>query len=927
MAPKFCSRVSIDKMAEAADMRVKDTIDGKLRIEDSLNGSLIGLANTTDDAKNVIRNFIGKNKRNLDEAIPDQPFGTPLSGNPMRPQEQLRSAWDKGQESVRELISRFQYGPGTSFFTPAKQFAQALERSGVGKPLQQVYETTQKAKGRFNEAISHTIRPRLQKALGDKSKTFSDAIHELEARSVKLSPEQRKLVTLFPEAFSKEEIARPGGLLDAGMDQANITAADYLDDLGLAAKLPDMVRWNAVMDDFLVRRKRMVDIELPKMEQAVKDGKLPPEFQELISGLHGVSGESKNVAELMRELGFTDDFRAGMNFLRSLVDDKAFNIPAIYRYANAPKLGKFKTGRDQFVSQRGMTAEARGIAEDRWKILNEAFDGDDVLLDRVLGHHLPVFRQFISAGIMPGKQFTEYSSAAMRKWTSVVNDFAEGSDVLTRRVLSGHLDPYEFHPTVTAFKHVRNMLLKKPLGTAFDGTPNPSFDKSISDAVIAAERIKARDERSGQVLIDYLHELEGLPTESFKNLTAMIRTVARFSGRKVDDRVGERFINVMNKLAYNASIPFRPALIARNFYQMSLAIPIVGPKAFWHGIETAFGWTGSGFDQALVEAAKNRAIKANALRVNVIPLHAATEALGVGSEPLGILKERYAKMGFDIQKAFDKGFDLYRAPDDVGRVVAFEAGRHRVANALAKYERTGKDISAFERLKAEAKVLTFDETVEAEFESLIRQDRGQDAANYIGAQLADKIHFLYGDANHPSKWGGVGGKLLGQFGTFPVQYVNHVLESLTRGTPKDVGEFLFGHTAVNLGVVYAGSEIFDLDLSSWMFLPSMRYTGGPYAELFLSSIAAIGGSPAERSMAKRNINMMMPSLSFAHPSIFVPGSYAVADWANAFKEDNFMQGLVRGTGFRFLGDEQNAAEKFFSGIPGAVENGFGYLLD
>ena len=238
---------------------------------------------------------------------------------------------------------------------------------------------------------------------------------------------------------------------------------------------------------------------------------------------------------------------------------------------------------------------------------------------------------------------------------------------------------------------------------------------------------------------------------------------------------------------------------------------------------------------------------------------------------------------------------------------------------------TGKNKgrTALEVLKRDGKVKTFDETVEAKFEALIRQDRFQEAEDFIGVELANKVFFLYGDANHPPGWGGVTGKLFGQFGTFPVQYLAQVTESLTRGTVKDRAEFLVVHSAINLGIISAGAKLFDADLTSWAFLPSLTYTGGPYADVLINMVGAIGGGDAERAIALRNLQLKLPSWN--SPSIFIPGSYFIGDVFRGFEEDSFVKGVFRASGIRFLEGRPTGTERGLKFGQDVVDAGFGWL--
>ena len=186
-------------------------------------------------------------------------------------------------------------------------------------------------------------------------------------------------------------------------------------------------------------------------------------------------------------------------------------------------------------------------------------------------------------------------------------------------------------------------------------------------------------------------------------------------------------------------------------------------------------------------------------------------------------------------------------------------------------------------------------------------------------QLANKVHFLYGAANHPPGWGSVPGKLFGQFGTFPVQYLSHITESLTRGTVKDRLEFGITHGAINLGIIAAGAELFDADLESWAFLPSLTYTGGPYADIALNSISALAGSDAEKGLARRNLQLLLPTWN--NPSIFIPGHHFFTDIVRGAQEDDILKGLFRATGVRFLeGREPELNDAILN-----VRTGFGWI--
>ena len=95
----------------------------------------------------------------------------------------------------------------------------------------------------------------------------------------------------------------------------------------------------------------------------------------------------------------------------------------------------------------------------------------------------------------------------------------------------------------------------------------------------------AGHDRAAIIAADYLHELEGLPSRKFQALNDALRTMGRGMGVQIDDRLAERVVGVLGKLAYQASIPFRAALVMRNYLQTAFfTAPVVGPRAWKFGL-------------------------------------------------------------------------------------------------------------------------------------------------------------------------------------------------------------------------------------------------------------------------------------------------------------------------------------------------------
>jgi hypothetical protein len=153
--------------------------------------------------------------------------------------------------------------------------------------------------------------------------------------------------------------------------------------------------------------------------------------------------------------------------------------------------------------------------------------------------------------------------------------------------------------------------------------------------------------------------------------------------------------------------------------------------------------------------------------------------------------------------------------------------------------------------------------------------------------------------------------LFGQFGTFPAQYLDYALDAATTQTLKEAAGFWSYNAVMNYGVIAAGASV-GLNLKTWAIMPSLQYTGGPYAEMAASVYNLIGGSDMEQRMALRNMMLFFPfELHKEQPfitfenieSAFVPLSYALGDWEDALGQHDLFRGLMTGFGFQYIPKE------------------------
>jgi hypothetical protein len=866
MPIKFCLPQRLNKLAEQANMEVKEGLSGHFEIRKRGEYEVLARFFDEDAAKAWLVKTVDQNGANIDGSVPHPTQGFIAPSGPNSPQAQLTP--------LRRQIKAWQTSILKSF-VPIHQHAANIETlTGINTStgIWQVLNGSRVTMDR----IYATVKKAALKTKDGVERTAQKALHDLSILGSKVNRSQQRLATLYSEAFSQEEIAKAGNFLARDMNEAELAASRLFQEGGafFNIEIPTMLRRIATAKNFLREREITLTNRVPAWRQAILEGKAPQILEQDIDRIIAGAGTEKTELEIFRTMGMNDqeiNLAAIMNaWLSKEVGPDKLNILAVYRHSKAPKLRPgFQSGRTQFAADTKMVPDAVRMGEERMTLIRDAFDSnpEGFSADQVVFGQQPVFRQFADVGYFPGHQVgaqaDEFNNAAM----AILNTLPEGREVLSRRVLSGHINIHELDPTASARKHINNMLFRE------------HFDPHLESVETILKQLARRDEpQMYDMMANYVHEVSGQPNESFQALSQSLITLGRMSGFKFSERLAERWVNTLVRLSSQATIPFRPGIIARNGFQSPLfAIPVIGWKSWQEGVAISLGRDSTGgYSLKGMTEAIERGIKAGVIDANILPIHASSEIF-----QRGFTTGSRAKLL--AQEWFDLGFSYYRKPDDVGRMVAFEGMRHKFNGELGAFVKGQIDLDTFVQ---RAKINTFDEVIETQARHMIQAGEYEGAANFLGKTLADKTHLLYANANHPPGWGGVAGRLFGQFGTFPVQYANYLIENGTRNIgSKAWNQFVVTHSALNMGVVVAGAELFDSDLTNWAAWGSLSYTGGPYADAVLNFVQLMSGSDAEQALARRNFQLMLPSFN-SPQSPLVPGSYMAGDIVDAFQNRN-----------------------------------------
>ncbi|KKL87461.1 hypothetical protein LCGC14_1934480, partial [marine sediment metagenome] len=742
--------------------------------------------------------------------------------------------------------------------TALENFAKAAERRGLGPMYTQGYVPAHNAMLQVQRELSDVVRD----GLG--GLTFKDKLQQISGSLVRVNRKRYPTITGHVEAITKEEIAKAGGLMTRAMTENELRIAKYIEGAGLGNDIPRLMSMSRLID------ASMSD-KLPKVIERMRKIELSPEAQELLTLFESLPKVGTR-EEAMAMLDLSEAERQVIKIIKGsgAADKGKFSIYAVSRYASAPSLKKgFKDGRAQFAFENGMTKKELDVSKLVSETLEAGFTDSGIDAKRHLSGYWPHLRKWVQQGFVPDEDILPPD---VLEWVST-------------RFRSGELNVYETDPLATVYRHLRGLYMKR------------HFDPVMGD--INKVLRGTGDEQVKRVMSEYMLELMGRPHASFTKLQAsMEKFFETLIGKKIPERLASDIISGLSAVVSASVIPFRAALIARNFFESALKVsPRTGVSHYFRGLQYVVS-------QDTRREAFNMAMKAGAIRPGtqkIRSLHAADELFGP-TAPIAVHK---------YLRIFDKGFEWYQGADDWGRAIAYHAQRFRIMDNVDDYAKGRITISQF---KDKAKINTFDPLDAKIAEDFIVNKEYEKAADHLGQVLSRESMTRYGYADHPVGWNSVQGRLFGQFGTWPVQYKDYLVQGFTRGSMKDRAEFGMIHAGVSGGIIAAGASI-GVNLHNWTGL--QFYTGGPFTDLSIDVMKSIKGSDLEKRLARRNLYSNVPILGWMETgnprSVFLPGSYLLGDLDNARKSlesGEIFDAMMGGVGVRVMRPDEKSPLDF-----------------
>ena len=433
----------------------------------------------------------------------------------------------------------------------------------------------------------------------------------------------------------------------------------------------------------------------------------------------------------------------------------------------------------------------------------------------------------------------------------------KGASFYADQYREGTLDVYDLHALRTAVKYLEQ------------GASNRFMKKAFDDAKRMVLDVAGKNNRLALPLGQAVLSMKGIEFPAHKaavqeTMQSMIEHLPGSAPAKLEAAISNQLADIALGLTYTGALGARPGLALRNLFStMVMAWPIYG------GVKGDFL---EGVARAMTKPGLEEAIAARAVPLKRVSVQALEE---VGVTVPG-----------QLQTLFNTSMYLYDSADELSRSITYHAAKIRAEKASAKFAQVAKNASK-EKVQDLKKGLLEDsglfiqtKQVQDEFFRLLGNDPDR-AFQFAGKVASDVTMFLYGRGMQPRWMRGVSGRLFGQFGTWPLWYVDYLRrltgDAVKGGFKSAAAAALARHAIVNAAVVLAGREVLDIDLSKWASYNAVFYSGGPAFSLVwgaaqlnrgISATVSGGEDPFSTKRMQEGLNTIYQTLPIAVPLYF-----------------------------------------------------------
>lgn len=459
----------------------------------------------------------------------------------------------------------------------------------------------------------------------------------------------------------------------------------------------------------------------------------------------------------------------------------------------------------------------------------------------------------------------------------------KGMDWVNEMVREGTMDIYEKDPFKVAAMYLR-------------GAGHTRFMKdAYNQAREVVQQVASKNKLLGGVMGHFLQAVRGteFPEQRAVLGETFRRILSNLPGEKVEQSAAaaDRLVDLLTGSVYAATMGFRPSLALRN---ASSALVMVWPL---------YGGNGR-FNEALLRAmtlaGKDEAVAARAI-------NHAQGARFSQSEVEEAIRELIPRKLQDINEV---GMGLYDSADQFTRAVAYHAAKMRAEDAITAFSKKVTSTMPPAKLEAAKRQLLIDSRMFLQDEQIVneflrRVGTNPDlAAQFAGKQASDIANFLYGRGMQAQWMRSVGGRLFGQFGTWPMWYIDYIRRIVGRagmqGFRAEGAKLFAKHVLVNVAILAAGKEVLDVDLNKWASYGSIFWSGGPGVQIAAGASTLMRGlgsvtSGNEDPLAQSRISEGLATIWQTVPT-YVPFYFGARDAIRLVESENPTEFLAAALG-------------------------------
>lgn len=401
----------------------------------------------------------------------------------------------------------------------------------------------------------------------------------------------------------------------------------------------------------------------------------------------------------------------------------------------------------------------------------------------------------------------------------------------------------------------------------------------------------------------YLSDVSHFPAEGDKYADAALNHLAGNIGVNVEKGIARKWVNGMNEVFTVAAQGARPWAGIRDFYSNT-------SKYF-------IKWGAKDTSEMLRLGAT--ADLDNLRQSGLIENYTQLGLNSAVDEAASALSNAGSRLRTTVDKTAHKAMQLsgQQMVNDMARAGAFLVTRNKVANMLVKlHGGTFGDMTkpeTFQKAYHSVSLERYSPAVFQEFDRMVKVNKTEEAANYLGNQHIQETFGNYANANHPSGWNNNFGRLVGKFGQWSINHRDYVVSLASRGTRTQRLASL-GRLAMTESAIAGAATLLGVNLSNFYSLPGMYFKGGPAGDLFYTAYNAMFGRGMEQESAIRKITQLLPYDQVNDKikgSIVVPFSFALTDLVDGLtmaSNGDVAGGLARIGGVRPMGDNYQPSQ-------------------